>query len=136
MWPADRVQIALQAMILRENGYECAEAIVFYQKTASVCEFRWMRRWWRRPKMRWRGAWELATYGEIPEPLVDSPKCPGCSLNTICLPDETNRLTHIELGAALQLNLFGQLDDLPVRKEPSSAGFPPLVRQMMTRATT
>src|SRR5579863_2577317 len=33
MWPADRVQIALQAIVLRENGYECGEAVVFYQKT-------------------------------------------------------------------------------------------------------
>ena len=27
---------------------------------------------------------------QIPEPLVDSPKCPRCSLVGICLPDETN----------------------------------------------
>src|ERR1035438_4134045 len=33
MWPADRVQIALQAIVLRENGYDCDEAVVFYQKT-------------------------------------------------------------------------------------------------------
>src|ERR1035438_4369887 len=33
MWPADRAQIALQAIVLRENGYECDEAVVFYQKT-------------------------------------------------------------------------------------------------------
>ncbi|MGK4422683.1 CRISPR-associated protein Cas4, partial [Klebsiella pneumoniae] len=37
-------------------------------------------------------AWELARTGPIPPPLVDSPKCPGCSLAPICLPDEVNRL--------------------------------------------
>ena len=28
MWPSDRVQLALQALILRENGYRCEEALV------------------------------------------------------------------------------------------------------------
>ncbi len=28
-----------------------------------------------------------------PPPLVDSPKCPRCSLVGICLPDETNTLS-------------------------------------------
>ena len=51
-------------------------------------------------------AWELAEYGEIPPPLVDSPKCVGCSLNTICLPDETNQLTSVDLSGAAQLGLF------------------------------
>jgi CRISPR-associated protein Cas1 len=29
-----------------------------------------------------------------PTPLIDSPKCPRCSLVGICLPDETNLLAH------------------------------------------
>src|ERR1039457_6585040 len=44
MWPADRVQIALQAMVLRENGYECDEAIVFTRRPGSACGYRWMER--------------------------------------------------------------------------------------------
>ena len=32
---------------------------------------------------------ELLKIGEIPDPLIDSPKCIGCSLSEICLPDET-----------------------------------------------
>src|SRR6202140_2396155 len=31
--PADRVQIVLQAMILREGGYRCEEGIVYYRAT-------------------------------------------------------------------------------------------------------
>jgi CRISP-associated protein Cas1 len=30
----------------------------------------------------------------IPPPLIDSPKCDGCSLSGICLPDETTALEH------------------------------------------
>ena len=35
---------------------------------------------------------ELAAEGVLPPPLVDSPKCNGCSLVEICLPDETRAL--------------------------------------------
>jgi CRISPR-associated protein Cas1 len=32
-WPADRAQICAQALILRDNGYTCDEAIVYYMAT-------------------------------------------------------------------------------------------------------
>ncbi|MDP2953612.1 MAG: CRISPR-associated endonuclease Cas1, partial [Chloroflexota bacterium] len=34
-----------------------------------------------------------AASGRVPPPLVDSPKCPRCSLVGICLPDEVNLLS-------------------------------------------
>ncbi len=93
MWPADRVQIALQAIVLRENGYECDEAVVFYQKTRQRVRVPVDAALIAEAEEAVARAWDLAACGEIPPPLVDSPKCVGCSLNTICLPDETNRLT-------------------------------------------
>src|SRR6266567_4727619 len=93
MWPADRVQIALQAIVLRENGYECEEAVVFYQKTRQRVRVPVDEALIGEAEEAVARAWELAGYGLIPPPLVDSPKCVGCSLNTICLPDETNQLT-------------------------------------------
>ena len=33
LWPADRVQLALQGLVLRENGYRCEEGIAYYAKT-------------------------------------------------------------------------------------------------------
>ncbi len=70
-------------------------------------------------------AWELARFGSIPPPLVDSPKCPGCSLVSICLPDETNwlrRLPETEPRPAVQLGLFansnGHLGQTPTEEEP------------------
>lgn len=132
LWPADRVQIALQAIVLRENGYECDEAVVFYQKT------------WQRVRIPVDDAliaeaeeavvkaWELAETGVIPQPLVDSPKCVGCSLNTICLPDETNHLIHIDLSGAAQLELFEAPENRPLRKPAASEGLAKPVRQLMT----
>src|SRR5699024_6043039 len=40
----------------------------------------------------------MAAGGRMPAPLVDSPKCPRCSLVTICLPDETQFLRQTELS--------------------------------------
>ncbi len=36
---------------------------------------------------------EMAESDTMPAPLVDSPKCPRCSLVGICLPDEVNLLS-------------------------------------------
>src|SRR5439155_11948297 len=33
VWPADRVQVAAQALILRDNGYACSDAVVYYYGT-------------------------------------------------------------------------------------------------------
>ncbi|MBA3916672.1 MAG: CRISPR-associated protein Cas4, partial [Acidobacteriales bacterium] len=132
MWPADRVQIALQAIVLRENGYECDEAVVFYQKTRQRVRVPVDSAIISEAEEAVARAWELAEYGFIPPPLVDSPKCAGCSLNTICLPDETNRLTGIDLGAAAQLGLFDDAGDTPVRKPPASEGVQKPIRQLMT----
>jgi CRISPR-associated protein Cas1 len=35
LWPSDRAQLAVQAMVLRENRYECDEGIVYYRKTGQ-----------------------------------------------------------------------------------------------------
>lgn len=129
LWPADRVQLALQAIVLRENGYECAEAVVFYQKTRQRVRVAVTPEFLTEAEGAVARAWEAAEAGVIPPPLVDSPKCAGCSLNTICLPDETNRLA--EWGGAIQIGLFDPV--LPAKKPPASEGVAsPPVRPMMT----
>src|ERR1017187_10104734 len=35
LWPADRAQLAVQGMALRENGYDCREGIVYYRMTGQ-----------------------------------------------------------------------------------------------------
>ena len=49
-------------------------------------------RWERQPSARMRRARAVAARARPPLPLVDSPKCPRCSLVGLCLPDETNAL--------------------------------------------
>jgi CRISP-associated protein Cas1 len=132
MWPSDRVQLGLQAIVLRENGYECDEVIVFYQKTRQRVRVPVDSALISEAEEAVRQAWELAEFGMIPPPLVDSPKCVGCSLNTICLPDETNQLVAFDLSDASQMGLFEAPEDGAVRKPPVSEGLARPVRPLMT----
>jgi len=117
LWPADRVQIVLQAIILRENGYRCEESIVYYRSTNQRVRISITEDLVQEAEAAVANAWKTALQKLIPSPLVDSPKCPGCSLNPICLPDETNAL---EAGGKDdddgQLSLFS--NGSPPRKGP------------------
>ncbi len=88
-WPADRVQLCVQALILRDNGYRCDEAVAYYSATKQRVRVAVDDALVTETLSAVEAARSLAAAGEIPPPLVDSPKCPGCSLVTICLPDET-----------------------------------------------
>ena len=118
MWPADRVQVALQAMILRENGYTCDEAAVYYRGTNQRVRLTLTDAVIEETTAAVNEAWATARGGLIPPPLQDSPKCPGCSLNSICLPDETNALAYGEREEdQSQLRLFAV--GFPPRKPPA-----------------
>ncbi len=106
-WPSDRVQLAVQAIVLRANGYRCEEGVLFYQQTRQRVRLTFDDDVMREARTAIEGAWATAASPVIPPPLVDSPKCPGCSLVGICMPDET---THVLESpgedTALQYNLF------------------------------
>jgi CRISPR-associated protein Cas1 len=120
LWPTDRVQLAVQGLILCENGYRCEEGVVYYAKTRQRVRVLFDEALMRETEATIARAWDLARAGEIPPPLVDSPKCPGCSLVGICLPDETNSLragaglVPAHAGAAVQLPLFPEVPETRV----------------------
>jgi CRISPR-associated protein Cas1 len=91
-WPADRVQVCVQALVLRDNGYRCDEAVLYYQTTKQRVRIRMSDDVVRETLDAIERARSVALGGVIPPPLVDSPKCPKCSLVGICLPDETSWL--------------------------------------------
>jgi CRISP-associated protein Cas1 len=88
-WPADRMQMAAQALILRDNGYRCDEAVLYYDATKQRVRVPIDDALVSEATAALDAARTLAAEGTIPPPLVDSPKCPRCSLVGICLPDET-----------------------------------------------
>lgn len=88
-WDPDRIQLAVQAIVLRENGYRCEEGIVYYVTTKQRVRVPIDEALVTETLGYLARAREVAERREIPLPLVDSPKCPRCSLVGICLPDET-----------------------------------------------
>jgi CRISPR-associated protein Cas1 len=35
LWPSDRAQLAVQCIVLRDNGYNCEEGVAYYRKTGQ-----------------------------------------------------------------------------------------------------
>ena len=107
LWPADRIQLAVQGLILRDNGYLCDEGLVYYFQTKQRIRVPINDQLLTETLGTIRDARAVAAAGIIPPPLYASPKCPGCSLVGICLPDETSRLAEGAAGQEQsQLTLF------------------------------
>ncbi|MEO8901436.1 MAG: CRISPR-associated endonuclease Cas1 [Polyangiaceae bacterium] len=85
-------QVCAQVLLLREHGYACDNGEIYYAKDRQRVEIaipEWLITRTVAAAERIR---ELALSGVMPPPLEDSPKCHGCSLVGICLPDETRAL--------------------------------------------
>ncbi len=107
LWPADRVQLAVQALVLRANGYNCEEGLVYHAATKQRVRVIFTQEVIAEAEAAIEHAWTLARAGTIPAPLEDSPKCVGCSLAPICLPDEVNRLRDKDAEPdPVQMSLF------------------------------
>jgi CRISPR-associated protein Cas1 len=91
-WEPDRVQLCVQGLILRENGYICAEGVIYYAATRQRFVVPFDEELVSRTLEVLDNLRRTAVYAQPPPPLVDSPKCPRCSLVGICLPDEVNLL--------------------------------------------
>lgn len=92
-WEPERVQLCLQGLLLRENGYECEEGALYFAGSQERVRVPLTEELVGRTLALLAEAKRVARSGEIPPPLVNSPKCPRCSLVGICLPDEVNLLT-------------------------------------------
>jgi CRISPR-associated endonuclease Cas1/CRISPR-associated protein Cas4 len=91
-YPPERAQLMAQGLLLRAHGYTSTHGYIYYAGSRL------------RVGVEFTPELEAATRATIaavragraaqalPPPLDDSPKCWGCSLNGICLPDETREL--------------------------------------------
>lgn len=91
-WEPERVQVCLQGILLRENGYECDHGVLYFAQARKRVHVRFDEALLARTLELVLELRDVAAHGTPPPPLVDSPKCPRCSLVGICLPDETNAL--------------------------------------------
>lgn len=91
-WEPERVQLCAQGLILRENGYQCDSGELYYIESRHRVAVHFDDALILRTRELVRRLRDMGQTEQIPPPLVDSPKCPRCSLVGICLPDETNLL--------------------------------------------
>jgi len=125
-WPSDRIQIAVQALVLRDNGYLCQEGILYYAQTKQRVRVAIDQALVDETLAAVAAARAAASLDEIPPPLVDSPKCPRCSLVGICLPDETNAL-HDRQFTVLHPERARQFELFPSAGNSVAAAIRPLV---------
>lgn len=94
LWPPEQIQLCAQVLLLRDAGYRVERAQVWFAATRSRHDV---------PIDGELEAQTLAALAELratagrdeaPAPLIDSPKCPRCSLVGLCLPDELNLLNE------------------------------------------
>jgi CRISPR-associated protein Cas1 len=88
----ERVQVCLQGLLLREHGYACDYGVLYFAASQTRVTVEFTEALVARTLELLRAARRTAEAEDIPPPLVDSPKCPRCSLVGICLPDEVNLL--------------------------------------------
>ncbi|MBL8924648.1 MAG: CRISPR-associated endonuclease Cas1 [Pseudonocardia sp.] len=91
-WPADETQSLLQALLLREAGYRVDRAEIWYAGTRHRVAIDVDDTRLADVRELLGRLWHTAATDRPPPPLVDSPKCPRCSLVGLCLPDEINTL--------------------------------------------
>jgi len=91
-WEPEEMQMAAQVLVLRENGYRCDRGYLSFRETRTRVAVKVDEELERRVRDWLAQLRGVAAQPEPPPPLVDSPKCPRCSLVGICLPDETNAL--------------------------------------------
>lgn len=93
-WEPERVQVCVQGLLLREHGYSCSHGILYLAGSRERVRVELDDALVERTLALVEELRTTAVAAVAPPPLVDSPKCPRCSLNPICLPDEVNLLTE------------------------------------------
>ena len=88
----ERAQLCAQVLLLRDHGYRCDEAHIYFAGSRRRVPIAIDDSLVRTTLAAAERARTLTSLAEAPAPLVDSPKCNGCSLVGVCLPDEVNLL--------------------------------------------
>lgn len=95
----DRVQLCAQGMVLRENGFQSDQGVIYFARSRKRVAVDFDKPLVKRTKDLISELRAVAESRQIPPPLEDSPKCVRCSLAGICLPDEVNLLREMDGSA-------------------------------------
>lgn len=91
-WDPERRQLAVHALMLRDAGYTVDRAVLYFVEPRERVEVELSEQLLDETLSSVTRLRAVAARDLAPPPLVDSPKCPRCSLVGLCLPDEHNLL--------------------------------------------
>lgn len=91
-YPPERVQLMAQGLLLRAHGYRSEHGYLYFAGSRSRVRVDFTHELESETRGILAAVREARRATVMPPPLEDSPKCWGCSLCGICLPDETNAL--------------------------------------------
>ena len=107
-WEPERVQLMAQGLLLREHGYACDHGMLYFAGSRTRVRIDFTAELELRTRTLLDQARRAVSLTLLPPPLEDSPKCNGCSLAGICLPDETNALLHAPADPSSEITLDGR----------------------------
>lgn len=90
-----RVRLMAQGLLLREHGHRCDHGVLYFAGSRTRVDVPFTPELEARTLELVEQARQASRRRDLPPPLDDSPKCTGCSLAGICLPDETLALRHV-----------------------------------------
>lgn len=88
----ERVQLCAQGLLLEEHGYDAPEGMLYFAASRERVKVVFDDELRAATRQAAAGLRLIASGGQMPPPLENSPKCPRCSLAAICLPDELHYL--------------------------------------------
>ena len=100
-----RVQLMAQGLLLREAGYVSNHGVVYFAGSKTRVDVDFSPALEMQTLQMIYQTREAAGNSLIPPPLDHSPKCTGCSLAGICLPDETLALQVAEAMKLVQVSV-------------------------------
>lgn len=120
----ERVQLCAQALLLEEHGYQVPEGVLYFVASKERVPVQFDDELRTATRTAAAGLRLIASGGQCPPPLENSPKCPRCSLAAICLPDELHYLRTgqtpprpLAVGGAAALPLYVQARGAKVAKK-------------------
>jgi len=99
-WEPERVQLMAQGFLLREHGFRCDHGVLYFAGSRTRVDVPFTPELESRTLALLAEARQATLATRRPLPLIDSPKCNGCSLSGICLPDETLALLAVPADPA------------------------------------
>jgi CRISP-associated protein Cas1 len=122
-WEPERVQLCLQGLLLREQGFTCDQGVLYFVGSRERVDIPFDETLITRTLELVEGMRTVTTATVAPPPLVDSPKCPRCSLVGLCLPDEVGwlRTPHEGEEPALRKLIPTNDDALPLHVQTPGA---------------